>query len=115
MPASAEFLDLLKDQMTGFGPVSVRRMFGGAGLFREQRMFALVVDDALYLKADGDSAAMFDAENLFAFAYGTKRGTKTIMSYRRAPARCLDDAEEMTHWCRIAWDAALRADRPRRG
>ncbi len=37
--------------MAGFGPVAVKRMFGGAGIYRDGLMFALVADDVLYLKA----------------------------------------------------------------
>ena len=52
MAASAEYLDFIKEQMSGFGPVTVRRMFGGAGIFRDGLMFALVADETLYFKAD---------------------------------------------------------------
>jgi TfoX/Sxy family transcriptional regulator of competence genes len=41
---SSEFLEFITEQMVDFGPVSVRRMFGGAGIFRDGLMFALVVD-----------------------------------------------------------------------
>ena len=114
MPASAEFLDFLKEQMADFAAVTPRRMFGGAGLFRDGLMFALVSDDVLYLKSDAQSAAAFAAENLLPFAYAAKHGRRTIMSYHRAPERCLDDPAEMTQWCRIAWDATLRARPPKR-
>ncbi len=109
MAVSAELLEFLSEQMSGFAPVSRRPMFGGAGFFRDGRMFALVAGDTLYLKADAETAHHFDAEGLTAFTYGTKAGDHTITSYRRAPASCLDDREEMARWCGIAWSAALRA------
>ncbi len=83
-------------------------MFGGAGLFRDGLMFALVAGDELFLKADAENAAAFEAEQLAAFSYSTKTGTHTLTSYRRAPERCFDDEREMTGWCRLAWGAALR-------
>ena len=106
--ASAQQLSFLKEQMAGFGEVMARRMFGGAGLFRDGLMFALVAEDVLYLKADAESAAAFEAEHLAAFSYPTKSGEHTLTSYRRAPERCLDDEGEMAEWCRLAWGAALR-------
>lgn len=109
MPVSSEFLEFLTEQMAGFGPVSVRRMFGGAGLYRDGVMFGLVVDDVLYLKADDDSRGEFEAEALPAFSYQTSDGRNTIMSFMRAPERCLDNAEEMADWCRRAHEAALRS------
>lgn len=113
MAASAEFIEFLKEQMADFGPVTHKRMFGGAGLYRDGVIFALVVDDALYLKADAESRPLFEAEDLKPFTYGTKNGEKIITSYCRAPERCLDDRDDMTEWCRIAWGAALRANAPK--
>ena len=109
MPASQEFIEFLKEQMAGFGQVSVRRMFSGAGFFRDGLMFALVAGDVLYLKADEASRGAFDEEGLEAFSYATGKGRNTIMSFRRAPERCFDDPDDMTEWCRLAFDAALRA------
>ena len=112
MAASAEYLDFIKEQLSGFGPVSVRRMFGGAGIFRDGLMFALIADETLYLKADATSQGEFEALSLPPFTYGAKGGKRTIMSYWRAPEACLDDQSEMTEWARKAYAAALRAQKP---
>ncbi len=114
MSLSREFAEFLKEQMAGFGPVSVRPMFSGAGVFRDGLMFALVANDVLYFKADDTSRSEFEAEGLGPFVYGTKKGKNTIMSYRRAPERCLDDPDEMSQWCRKAHAAALRAAKRKR-
>lgn len=108
MRGSTAFTDFLKEQMAGFGPVSVKRMLGGAGIYRDGLMFALVADDVLYLKADEETKSQFEAEGLEPFTYEAK-GKRAVMSYWRAPERCLDDAEEMTAWCRKAHGAALKA------
>lgn len=117
MAASAELIAFLKEQMEGFGPVHTRRMFSGAGFFRDEVMFALVVGDALYLKADETTRGAFEAEGLEPFSYATSRGRTTIMSFMRAPETCFDDPDEMIRWCRIAFEAALRAaaTKPKRG
>ena len=109
MATSPQLLEFLREQMSGFGPVTSRRMFGGAGLFRDGKMFALVADEVLYLKSDAENAAGFEAEQLKPFSYATKTGEHTLTSYRRAPERCLYDEGEMSEWCRLAWGAALRA------
>ena len=109
MATTPQLLEFLKEQMAGFGPVTARRMFGGAGLFRDGMMFALVADEVLYLKSDAGNAARFEAEQLQPFSYATKTGEHTLTSYRRAPERSLDDEGEMTEWCRLAWGATLRA------
>src|SRR5262245_61682822 len=114
MAASAGFLDFIKEQLSGFGPVTTRRMFGGAGIFRDGLMFALIADETLYLKADDVSQGEFEARSLPPFTYGTKDGKRTVMSYWRAPEACLDDRDEMTEWAHKAFAAALRAQKPTR-
>jgi DNA transformation protein len=112
MAASAEYLDFIKEQLSSFGPVTVRRMFGGAGIFRHGLMFALIAEETLYLKADHASQAEFEALSLPPFTYGTKGGKRTVMSYWRAPEACLEDRDELTEWAHKAFAAALRAHRP---
>jgi DNA transformation protein and related proteins len=114
MVASAEYLDFIKEQLSGFGPVTMRRMFGGAGIFRDGLMFALIADETLYLKADGTSQGEFEALSLPPFTYAVKGGKKTVMSYWRAPEACLDDRDEMAEWASKAFAAALRAQKPPR-
>ena len=84
-------------------------MFGGAGIFCDGLMFALVADDVLYLKVDGENRAGFEAEALPAFSYQTKIGRTVIASFRRAPDRLLDDADELAVWARASLTAAHRA------
>ena len=87
-------------------------MFGGAGVYRDGVMFALIAGEALYFKADELTTAEFEAEGLTPFIYPTKNGTNTLMSYWRAPDRCLDDPHEMVEWAAKALAAALRARKP---
>jgi DNA transformation protein len=110
---SAEFAEFLKDQFADFGPISIRNMFGGAGIYRDGLMFALIADEVVYFKADDSNRPDFEAEGLGPFVYDAKSGKNVIMSYWRAPARCLDDPAEMADWAREAYAAALRASKPR--
>jgi DNA transformation protein and related proteins len=109
LSVSAQFREFLIEQMAGFGPVTIRAMFGGAGVYHVGLMFALVDDDVLYFKVDEVSRAVFVAEKLSPFVYSMKGGKKIDMSYFRSPERCLDDADEMAQWCRVAYGVALKA------
>ena len=109
MASSAGFLEFLEEQLTGLGPVSIRRMFSGAGVFADGVMFALVADDTLYFKADETTHADFEAEGMSAFTYATKGGRNTLISYWRAPERLFDEPDEMLAWARKAMAAARRA------
>ena len=95
-----------------FGPVSLRRMFGGEGIYAGDRIIGLVIDDELYLKTTDSNRADFLAEGCKPFSY--RRGKEmTATSYYAVPDRLLDDPEEFAAWARKAHAAAL-APRPRR-
>jgi DNA transformation protein len=84
-------------------------MFGGAGLYADELMFALGVDDTLYLKADAETRPLFEAAGSDPFTYARRDGTATLTSYWRLPDAALDDPEEAVRWGRVALDAARRA------
>jgi DNA transformation protein len=93
-----------------FGPVAVRRMFSGAGVFADGLMIALVVDGVVYLKTDEHTVAEFEREGLSPFSYKMKHGTRTLNSYWRMPERLYDDPDELAGWAYRAFEAARRAD-----
>ena len=45
--------DFLIDLFSGFGPVTIRRMFSGFGISADGTNFALSLRSGLYLRADG--------------------------------------------------------------
>ncbi|MFL6807506.1 MAG: TfoX/Sxy family protein [Bradyrhizobium canariense] len=100
--------DDIQELFSVFGVVAVRRMFGGAGIYADGIMFALVADGVIYLKADELSTPAFERENLPPFTYETKDGKRGVMSYRRMPARLYDDPDELATWARAALTAAQR-------
>ncbi|MFQ5953748.1 MAG: TfoX/Sxy family protein [Kiloniellales bacterium] len=108
MPASSAFCAHLVDLMQPLGPVAVRRMFGGAGVFRDGLMFGLIADDALYLKADEHNRGDFEARGLGPFTYQAKSKT-TALSYYQAPPELMEDPEALAAWADKAYQAALRA------
>lgn len=92
------FVSHLLELMDGLGHIAVRRMFGGAAIYNDGIVFALLQDETLYLKVDDTSRAAFEAEGLEPFTYETKNGLGEIASYYRAPERLLDDGEELRAW-----------------
>jgi DNA transformation protein and related proteins len=100
--------EYIRELFAGFGPVGVKRMFGGAGIYADGTMFALVLDGVIYLKADQETVPSFEREGLAPFAYNSKN-KRVVTSYWRMPDRLYDDAEELAQWSRSALSAALRA------
>jgi DNA transformation protein len=96
-----------------FGPINLRRMFGGEGLYAGDQIIALVIDDRLYLKTTDSNRADFLADGCEPFTY--MRGKKRMAtSYYAVPERLLDDPEEFAGWARKAQAAALAAKKPRK-
>lgn len=106
MTVNPEFLEFLKDQLSAFGPVSMRRMFGGAGLFRDNLMFALIAEDTLYFKIDERNRPDYETAGMAPFTYEGK-GKKMQMSYYEVPPDVLEDPAEMSAWAGKAFEAAL--------
>lgn len=107
----SEFVESLHEVFERLGRIRTRRMFGGHGIWHEDRMIALVVNDTLYLKADAESAPHFDALDLPPFTY-ERQGQSMPMSYRLAPADLFEDRHEAALWGRRAYEAALRSGQP---
>jgi DNA transformation protein len=82
-------------------------MFGGNGLYHEGLMFAIVMDQRLYLKADEANRPEFEALGLAPFTYAMK-GKEVALSYWAAPDAIFDEPSEAVRWAQSSWDAALR-------
>lgn len=95
--------------MFGEFSITVRRMFGGYGLYHDGLMVAISVGDTLYLKADAETEAAFIAEGCERFSYTRADGRTVSMAYNRAPDYLLDDPQELAQWACSAFQAALRA------
>lgn len=107
MPRS-EFITYLLEQLAPLGEVRARAMFGGFGIYRGDRMFALVVEDTLYIKVDEANRAEFEARGLQPFRYEARGKTNTI-SYWQPPAAALDERDVLCEWARKGCEAADRA------
>jgi DNA transformation protein len=109
MPLTPGFKEFLADLFCSFGPVSIRTMFGGAGVYADGVIFAILVDDTLYFKADKASAPAFASEGKGPFTYRPKDRAPVAMSYWEVPDRLLDDPDEFAVWARRAHAVALAA------
>ena len=114
MSLSEEYKVFLEDLFAAFGPITIRKMFGGGGLYRDGIMFALVANDRLYLKADETNRADFEDEGMKPFTY-MGRGKPVRMSYWELPEALYDDPERLADLARKSFDVALKSGRKRTG
>ncbi|MBI1393923.1 MAG: competence protein TfoX [Alphaproteobacteria bacterium] len=114
MTVSAGYIDFVKDLFAPFGEITVRRMFGGAGVYCDGRIFAIIGDDDLWFKTDEETRSAFLAAGLPPFTYETKDGEKGVMNYYAPPDDILDDAEALRRWTGLALAAATRGPKPKK-
>ena len=103
----SDLIPFVQELMEDWAPVSARRMFGGHGLYHEGLMFAIVMDQRLYLKTDEVNRPEFEALGLAPFSYAMK-GKEVALSYWAAPDAIFDEPSEAVRWARSSWEAALR-------
>ncbi len=94
------------------GSFTIKRMFGGHGVFADGLMFAIEVRGEIFLKTDSETTGLFEARGLEPFAFESKRGTM-VTSYRQLPEEAHEDEGELRRWCEIALQAARRAAAPK--
>ncbi len=99
----------IRELFVAFGPVSVRRMFSGAGIFADGLMFGLVVRGEIFLKVDDETRPAFEAEGSKPFVYRRAEGREVALSYWRLPERLMDAADELARFARASLAAAHRA------
>ncbi len=97
-------VDRLVAALQPLGPVRARAMFGGHGLFLDDRMIALIADGQLYFKVDAESEPAFRDAGGSPFVY-EKKGRPARMSYWCVP---IDRAAEPERWLAFA-DLAVAA------
>lgn len=109
MPAGRdEFLTHVLELTGAAGRVTARRMFGGYGLYCDGVFFAIVIESTLYLKADGQNRADFEAAGCERFSY-SREGKPARLNFYQAPGEAMEAPRRMLPWARSALAAALRA------
>jgi DNA transformation protein len=104
------FHDFVAELFAGVGAISIKRMFGGVGVYAEGLMFGLLADETIYIKVDTALKADLMRENSGPFVWmpdnGPRAGEKVEMGYWRLPEAALDDPELAAQWGRKALNVA---------
>ena len=98
----------VQEALEPLGPVSMRKMMGGATLYLDGTVFAILDEGEIWFKADAETDAIWDAEGCERFSVTFKDGRVDTMNYRRGPTDVYDDAEAMQRWAAPAVEAGMR-------
>jgi DNA transformation protein and related proteins len=104
------YIAYLQELFEPLGNISTKKMFGGFGIYCNNLMIALVIEDVLYLKTDDSTRASFSNAGGQAFIYQGK-GKLVTVSYWTVPEEALESSEQMFPWAKLAYAAALRKEK----
>ena len=104
----------VRELFSPFGEITVRKMFGGLGIYCEGNIFALEADGIIWLKVDDVTRAEFEQAGLEPFSFEFNNGKSGTMSYYNAPDDMFDDHDVLSHWVSLSLGAAMRNTKPKK-
>jgi DNA transformation protein len=107
MPVSPAVRKDLLERLNSVAPVSDRSMFGGVGLYCEDRFFGLIDDDLLYFRVDETSLPDYLKAGMGPFApFGPEKASKV---HFQVPPSVIADKRKLKAWLMKAVAAAEKA------
>ncbi|ASY68948.1 TfoX/Sxy family protein [Sinorhizobium fredii] len=97
----------IEEMFETLGPISIRRMFGGKGIYCDGVILAVEVGGEILLKGDSETVAELEEAGARQWAYDGK-GKPVKMPYWSIPDSAYDDPDEMARWVKLAYSAARR-------
>lgn len=102
--------ELAQELFAPLGRITLKRLFGGAGIYCDALFFALIHDGAIYLKVSPDTESLFKDAGAEPFVYHNPKRAKPVqLSYWTLPGEALDDPDSALLWGRRALVSARAA------
>jgi len=98
----------LKALFEPFGPVAIKRMFGGHGVYADGLCFGIESGGEIYIKSDAEIEPSFIAAGSTPFTY-TAKGKPMKIAYWRLVETAYDEPDELRLWASRGLAAARRA------
>ncbi len=107
MPVSDEYTQYIRERLEVVGPIFIRKMFGGLGIYHDGVHFALVNDNVLYFKVDNVNQPDFEEVGMGPFiSFGDDSHP---MQYYEVPADVLENDDFLIVWADRAVAVARRS------
>ena len=102
--------DAIQELFQAVGPVTIKRMFGGKGIYADGMIIAVELRGELMLKGDADASRLYEEAGSRQWTYQHRMSrTPVAMPYWPIPPEAFDDPDEAAKWVRIAYEAARRS------
>ncbi len=91
------------DLFSEFGPIRLRRFFGGEGIYAGDVMIGMIFGDTIYFKTDEETRRPFVAEKCKPFSFVKRKSGETVVTtWFALPDRLYDEPDELADWARVA-------------
>lgn len=88
----------LEFRLGPWGPILVKRLFGGYALYRDGIIFGLVFRERVYFKTNESNRGDYVAAGTGPFEYTRESGRVVALPYHEVPPAVLDDLDELPRW-----------------
>lgn len=103
-----QYRDYILDLLQPYGPISARSLFGGFGIYYNELIIGIIIDNQLYFKVDAHLKSDFEALNSVPFTYESKDGSKKVsMPYMTVPDSILENRDELPLWIQKSYQVGL--------
>jgi DNA transformation protein len=103
------FEDFVADQLRPLGQISVRRMFGGAGIYRHGVFFGILYKGRLYFRTDEASRPDYRTRGMKPFR---PKAGMTLKSYYEVPPEILEEGDLLASWAQRALATRVKTAAP---
>jgi DNA transformation protein len=110
MRVESSLANYVTEQLSFLGRISNRSIFGGIGIFIDERLLGIVIDDQLFLHTGKSNLDDYVARGMAQFKPYPNAFDLTT-DHHRVPVEIIEDAEQLKQWGQRALQAAIEAAR----
>ena len=108
MRVKSELASYVEEQLAFLGRLSTKSIFGGIGIFVDERLLGIVMEDKLYLHTDASNLRAYQDRGMPQFKPYPNAFDLTT-DHHQVPAEIVDDAGQLKAWGEQALAAAIEA------
>jgi DNA transformation protein and related proteins len=108
MRVKSELANYVEEHLAFLGRISAKSIFGGIGIFVDERLLGIVMDDKLYLHTDARNLRAYQDRGMPQFKPYPNAFDLTT-DHHRAPAEVVEDPAQLKVWGERALTAAVEA------
>ena len=108
MRVKLELASYVEEQLAFLGRLSTKSIFGGIGIFVDERLLGIVMEDKLYLHTDATNLQAYQERGMPQFKPYPNAFDLTT-DHHQVPPEIVDDPQQLKHWGEQALAAAIEA------